>query len=85
MSILFHSKCACVSLFQVSVLYSTAMDNIDIADALESGRPRAASEEKGLCRWIRTLHVLWDRYSFQVIVVVISLLLLIYTVIGECH
>lgn len=61
------------------------MDNIDIADALESGRPPAASEEKGLRRWIRTLHVLWDRYSFQVIVVVISLLLLIYTVIGECH
>lgn len=67
---------------QVSVLYSTAMDNIDIADALESGRQRAASEEKGLRRWIRTLHVLWDRYSFQVIVVVISLLLLIYTVIA---
>lgn len=66
-------------------MYSTAMDNIDIADTLESGRPRAASEEKGLRRRIRTLHVLWDRYSFQVIVVVISLLLLIYTVIGECH
>ena len=82
---LYHNKYAWALLFQVSVLYSTATDNIDIGDAIESGRPRAASEEKGLHRWIRTSRDLWGSHSFQIIVVAISLVLLIYTIIGECH
>ena len=61
------------------------MDNIDIAAAIENGRPRIASDERGRQRRLNTLHELWDSYSFQIIVVVISFILLIYTVIGECH
>lgn len=71
-------------LFQVAVSYSTEMNSIDIAEAIENGRPRAASEERTRKRRLRDLQDLWIDYSFQIVVVVIAVILLIYTIVGKC-
>lgn len=72
-------------LFQVAVSYSTEMNSIDIAAAVENGRPRAASEETRYQRRLRNLQELWMNYSFQIVVVVIAVILLIYTIVGKCN
>lgn len=59
------------------------MDSIDIAAAMENGRPRATSEERTWRRRLRDLEDLWIDYSFQIIVVVIAVILLIYTIVGK--
>ena len=59
------------------------MNSIDIAAAIENGRPRAASEERTRKRRLRTLQNLWVDFSFQIVVVFTALLLLIYTIIGK--
>lgn len=60
------------------------MNSIDIAAAIENGRPRAASEERTRKRRLKTLQDLWVDYSFQIVVVFIAVLLLIYTIVGKC-
>jgi len=62
---------------------TTDMDGIDIAAAIENGRPRAASKDsKERSRYSRftTLKELWEEYTFQIVVVIISFILLIYTI-----
>ena len=61
------------------------MNNIDIAEAIENGRPRVASEERTWKRWLRKFQDLWADYSFQIIVVFIAVILLIYTIVGKCN
>jgi len=62
------------------------MNNIDIAEAIENGRPRAASVERTRkWRWLRNLQDFWVDYSFQIVVVFIAIVLLIYTIVGECN
>lgn len=64
------------------------MDGIDIAAAIENGRPRAASKDsKERSRYSRftTLKELWEEYTFQIVVVIISFILLIYTIAGKLN
>ncbi|KAL9969400.1 hypothetical protein ACROYT_G021615 [Oculina patagonica] len=67
---------------EVAVKYSTEMNSVDIAAAVENGRPRAASEERTRKRRLRDLQDLWIDYSFQIIVVVIAVILLVYTIVA---
>ena len=61
------------------------MDSVDIAAAIENGRPRAVSEAQERSRKPRLRHLqdLWLAYSFQIVVVAISVVLLIYTIVGK--
>ena len=59
------------------------MNSIDIAVAIDNGKPGAASEERARKRRLRTLQDLWVDCSFQIVVVFIAILLLIYTIIGK--
>ncbi|XP_020623336.1 solute carrier family 28 member 3-like [Orbicella faveolata] len=68
---------------EVAVSYCTEMNNIDIAEAIENGRPRAASVERTRkWRWLRNLQDFWVDYSFQIVVVFIAIVLLIYTIVA---
>lgn len=53
---------------------------IDVADMMENGRPRAASKERSPNSRLKYLEERWQEYSFQIVVVVISFVLLIYTI-----
>ena len=59
------------------------MTNINVAEMLENGRPRAASAQRSRNSQLQTLEELWNKYSFQVVVVTISFILLIYTIAGK--
>ena len=61
------------------------MSSIDITEAIENGRPRAASAERTHNRWLRNFQNLWMDYSFQIVVVLIAVTLLIYTIVGKCN
>ena len=62
------------------------MVGIDIATAIENGRPRAASAERSRRdSRLRTLEELWQEYKFQITVVIISFILLFYTIAGQCR
>jgi len=67
---------------EVPVSYSTKTSSIDITEAIENGRPRAASAERTHNRWLRNCHNLWIDYSFQIVVVLIAVTLLIYTIVA---
>ena len=60
------------------------MNSIDIAEAIENGRPLEASEGRTYKRRLRNLQDLWADYSFQIVVVFIAVILLIYTIVGKC-
>ena len=61
------------------------MNSIDIAEAIENGRPRAASEGRARKRRFGNLQDLWIDYSFQIVVVFIAVILFIYTIVGKCN
>ncbi|XP_068755204.1 solute carrier family 28 member 3-like isoform X1 [Montipora capricornis] len=55
--------------------------SVNIVEMVENGRPRAASVEQSRRNVrLRTLEELWLNYSFQIVVVTISFVLLIYSI-----
>ena len=60
------------------------MVSVNIAEVVENGRPSGNSVKKTQ-RKLRfsALEELWQDYSFQIVVVIISFVLLIYTVAGN--
>lgn len=67
---------------EIAVSYSTETNSIDIAEAIENGRPLEASEGRTYKLRLRNLQDLWADYSFQIVVVFIAVILLIYTIVA---
>ena len=60
------------------------MVSVNIAEVTENGRPGGNSVKKNQRKLrFRALEELWQDYSFQIVVVIISFVLLIYTVAGN--
>ena len=63
---------------------SINLTSVNMAEMVENGRPRAASVEQSRRNVrLRTLEELWLNYSFQIVVVTISFVLLIYSIAGK--
>lgn len=53
-------------------------------EVIENGRPSGNSVKKNQQKLrFRALEELWQNYSFQIVVVIISFVLLIYTIAGN--
>ena len=60
------------------------MVSVNVAEVIENGRPGGNSVKKNQRKLgFRALEELWQDYSFQIVVVIISFVLLIYTVAGN--
>lgn len=60
------------------------MVSVNIAEVIENGRPSGHSVKKNQRKLrFRALEELWQDYSFQIVVVIISFVLLIFTVAGN--
>ena len=61
------------------------MVDIGLETVIENGRPRVPSLERRRNPLLRTLQRLWQEYRFQITVVIISFILLFYTIAGKCY
>ena len=60
------------------------MTSVNIAEVIENGRPSGSSVKKSQRNSrFRALEELWHDYSFQIVVVIISFVLFIYTIAGN--